>query len=206
MFHEPIESDLIRHAVAGDRASLSQLLLLHYEELKRHIAQQLSNDRQGLLLDDDVLQETFVRAARAIADFEPRRNGSLCAWLKTIAGNLIKDAHKRRRRERRSPCSPGRDGSPDSSAVPFIDRLAGDTTSPSRRARRSESLVHLRAALDGLSPEQREVVQRYYLQDQSFDQIAAALDRTRDAVRGICYRARRQLHEMLGQSSRYFSG
>ena len=52
---------------------------------------------------DDVLQQTFVRAAQAIGTFEPRHADAFRGWLRTIADNLVRDAEKRRRRERRFP-------------------------------------------------------------------------------------------------------
>ena len=100
MLYEPLEGDLIRAAAAGDQVALSQLLLLHYNELERHVVQRLASEQAGVLLPEDVLQETFYRAARALPQFEGRYVGSFCPWLKTVASNLIKDALKRRRRER----------------------------------------------------------------------------------------------------------
>ena len=64
----------------------------------------------------------------------------------------------------------------------------------------------LQAALASLPEDQREVIQRHYLQDQSFEEIAHALGRTKDAIRGTCYRARRNLRALMGRSSLYFSG
>jgi RNA polymerase sigma-70 factor (ECF subfamily) len=201
MNHEAAESDLIRQAVAGDRRALSQLLLQHYDQLSRHVAQRLSDEVQSVWFVEDVLQETFYKAAQALRGFEDRGAGSFGAWLKTIASNLIKDAQKRRRRERRAPGLAA-----DSSLTSLVDRIAGDTTSPSRQVRRADSISHLRAALASLPPEQREVIQRYYLRDESLDEIAVAMDRSRDAIRGICYRARCNLRSIMGHSSQFLSG
>jgi len=49
---------------------------------------------------EDVLQQTFVRAALSIGGFQERGPNSFASWLMTIAGNLVRDAQKRRRRER----------------------------------------------------------------------------------------------------------
>ena len=203
MIREPSESDLIQQAVAGDRGSLSQLLLLHYDELSRHVAQRVSDEVQGVWPVEDVLQETFYKAARALHTFEHRGQGSFCAWLKSISSNLVKDVHKRRRRERRAPAEFR--SLADSSLIACIDRIAGDSTSPSRQVRRQVSARRLRTALAGLASDQREVIERYYLQDESLDQIATAMDRSKEAIRGICYRARRNLRTILGHSSQFLS-
>jgi len=202
------ESDLIHQAVAGDRASLSQLLLIHYDDLRRHIAARISNDLQGLLRPDDVLHQTFVRVTQTIGTFQPRHKGAFRGWIQTIAENIVKDAGKRRRRERRAPGRLNRGPSPgdDSSVAAVVERIAADTTTPGRRVQRSESLRHMRAALATLPDEQREVIERYYMRGQSYEQIADALGRTKDAIRGVCYRARKNLRAVMGGSSLYFSG
>ncbi|MCY2986553.1 MAG: sigma-70 family RNA polymerase sigma factor [Planctomycetota bacterium] len=205
MSADDAESDLLRRAVAGDRGSLSQLLLLHYDGLKRHLAGRIPRDLQQLTRADDILHQTFVRAAQAIGSFQSQPAGSFLAWLKTIAENLIKDAEKRQRRERRA-ASPA--GLPDEhgSWVALVEQLVGDSTSPSGRIQQRESVRCLQVALASLPEDQREVIQRHYLQDQSFEEIGQALGRTKDAIRGTCYRARKNLRALLGRSSLYFSG
>jgi DNA-directed RNA polymerase specialized sigma24 family protein len=66
------ESSLVRRAVAGDRAALSQLLLVHFDDLHRHVESRISPQLQGLMRADDILQQTFLRAAQAIGTFELR--------------------------------------------------------------------------------------------------------------------------------------
>lgn len=204
MSYDDLEFQLIQAAKEGDRSSLSQLLLLHYDSLRRYLASRISADLQGLLRAEDVLHQTLVRAARMVSSFEPHHAGSFRAWLRTIADNLLKDAEKRRRRERRAGDPlPGRAGS---SIAVLMDRLAGDGTTPSGQVQRRDATRCMQAALASLPAEQREVLERYYLKEQSLDQIAEAMDRTRDAVRGVCYRARRNLRALMGRSSLYFSG
>ena len=207
MVPESNESDFIRAAVAGDRVALSQLLLLHYDELQRHVVQRLAPEPQGVLLPEDVLQETFFRAASAIQGFQDGYIGSFCPWLKTVASNLIKDALKRRRRERRaSNPAAHQDGFAEDHPVGWIDHLAADSTSPSRVVAQHDNAGRLQAALAGLPSDQREVIRRHYLQEESLDQIASAMDRSKDAIRGICYRAKQNLRFIMGHSSKYFSG
>ncbi len=62
------ESSLVSRAVAGDRAALSQLLLLHFDDLHQHVESRISPRLQGLMRADDILQQTFLRAAQAIGD------------------------------------------------------------------------------------------------------------------------------------------
>ncbi|HUG70854.1 MAG TPA: RNA polymerase sigma factor [Pirellulaceae bacterium] len=204
MPHRCLEPELIQRAIDGDRAALSQVLLIHHDSLRRHIVYESAGQRLGVMLADDILQQTFVKAAQSIKHFQNREPGSLRGWLKTIATNLIKDAQKRRGRERRAT-SPHASHSDDGSFFQAVERLSCDHTPPIKRVQRTESIRRLRVALASLPPEQRDVVERYYLQTQTLEQIAAATGRTIASIRGVCYRARKNLRSLMGGSSLYFS-
>jgi RNA polymerase sigma-70 factor (ECF subfamily) len=203
------ETDLILQAVRGDRDSLSELLLVHYDDLRRFVSCRIPEELQSLLREEDILHQTFVRAARAITDYEVRSEAAFAAWLKTIATNLIRDAGRRRRRERRVADLPGGKSnlaSRSSRVAGAVDGLVGSGSTPSRRVQLGENLLRLKSALANLPDDQRDVLERYYLRDESLDDIARCLDRSKDAVRGMCYRARRNLRLLMGDSSLYFSG
>jgi RNA polymerase sigma factor (sigma-70 family) len=201
------QQELIAQAAAGDRAALAQLLLNAYEPLQRHLASAISPELQALVRQEDVLQQVFVRAAQAIGRFQYHHPGSLLGWLTTIADNLIRDAERRRRRERRAGETrlPGR-GAASSSFGLLLDRLVTDSTTPGGRVQRWEHVRRLRGAIASLPEEQREVIERHYLRDQSYEQIGEAMGRSKDAVRGLSYRARQNLRDLMGRSSLYFSG
>ncbi len=199
-----VEQQLLESAVGGDRAALSQLLLVHYDSLHRHVSIQSNGQPTGVVQADDILQQTFVRAAQAISTFNPDDFSAFHSWLKTIATNLIKDAVKRRGRERRSSM-PGPSQSDDGSFLQAVARLSGDLTPPIQRAQRSESVRRMRTALASLPEDQREIVDLYYLQASSLEEVAEATGRSISAVRGICYRGRKNLRKLMGGSSLYFS-
>lgn len=205
MSTERIEAQLVASAAAGNREALSELLLLHYDFLRGHVARRISHDLQGLLRAEDVLHQAFVQAAGALHTFRARHTGGFRAWLRTIADNVLRDAEKRRRRERRV-AEPAVGAAHGSSVLAVVEHLPADGTTPSSRVQRADNTRRVQAALAGLPAEQREVLERYYFQEQSLDEIALDLDRSREAVRGICYRARRNLRTLMGRSSLYFSG
>jgi RNA polymerase sigma-70 factor (ECF subfamily) len=200
---DPSNGDLIRQAVAGDRAALSQLLLEHYDKLYRHLERSIARDLQAVIRPEDVLQQVFIRAAQSVSHFEHRHPGSFAAWLETIATNLVRDAQRRRHRERRAGDLP--ENADSSGLALLVDRLVSDSTTPGGRVQRDEHVCCLQAAIATLPDEQREVIQRYYLQEQSYEQIAQELGRSKDSIRGLCYRARQNLRDSMGRSSLYFS-
>jgi len=205
MFPPDAESELVRQATLGDRAALAQLLFDQHDALRGHIARRLAAIAPGVVAADDILQQTFVRAARGVASFQGSPDG-FRAWLTTIATNLILDARKRHHRERRAPAARPTAGTlSDDAFGRAVDQLAGDVTPPVGRVERRESILRMKSAIASLTPDHREVIERYYLCDQSLPEISAAMGRTKEAIRGLCYRARKDLREIMGGSSLFFS-
>ncbi len=68
-----------------------------------------------------------------------------------------------------------------------------------------ENVRSMKSAMLLLPEDQREVLRRRYFLGESLDEIAAATGRSKDAVRGLCFRARRNLRCAMGRSSLYFT-
>ena len=88
------EPDTIRRAQAGDLAAFESLVRDYQADAWR-FAYHLTHDRSTA---DDVTQEAFVRAFRAIRTY--RGDWKFTAWLLRIVRNCAFDAYRRTRRER----------------------------------------------------------------------------------------------------------
>lgn len=199
------EEDLIRRSVAGDQVAMGQLLLGYCNRLERHVAQQVPCDLAAAINPEDIFQQTCMRAFRAIGSFSGGPGSSFYGWLRTIADHLLKDAVRRRIRERLAPLAPPRPGTSSGSLVDLMVRVAGNDATPSQAIGRRDALRCMRTAMAGLSQEYREVIRLRYLEGRSIEEVARAMGRSVPAVRGLCYRARQSLREALGRSSAYFS-
>ena len=89
------EPDTIRRAQAGDLHAFESLVRDYQADAWR-FAYHLTHDRTTA---DDVTQEAFVRAFRAIRTY--RGDWKFTAWLLRIVRNCAFDAYRRTRRERR---------------------------------------------------------------------------------------------------------
>ena len=61
-------------------------------------------------------------------------------------------------------------------------------------------------AVESLPEAQRQVIQRFYFDEQSLDSTAESLDKTNGAVRGLLQRARKSLAEYLTANTSWFAG
>ena len=92
---------LVAKAQAGDQAAFDALIAGHREGLQNLIRTRLvSSGLQNSVGEDDVYQETLLRAFQKLTAFRWQREDSFGRWLGVIATNLIRSAGKR---DKRSP-------------------------------------------------------------------------------------------------------
>lgn len=135
----------------------------------------------GADLAADVVQETFLKAWRAAATFDPDRD--LGPWLYAIARRCAIDALRRDRR----PTTGGHG--------PEVD-VAVDA--PSFEA--SWERFEVRRAVDALPEEERHVVRLSHLEGLTHPEIAARLDVPVGTVKSRSARAHRRLAAALEQA------
>ena len=85
------DAELAELARSGDRSAFEELLRRHDSRM-RGVAYRLTTDRHGM---DDVLQEAYLKAFRAMPSFRPGRDFG--AWLYRITYNAGIDELRRRR-------------------------------------------------------------------------------------------------------------
>lgn len=201
------ESRLLDQAIAGDRWAMGQLLVLHAAELSRHIAAQLPPSLPPWLCVEDLLHDTFLEAYRSIRQFRTTHEGaSFVNWLRRIADHRVLRTIELLRAKKR-----GR-GRPDvplpcnrtSSMWTLYERLTDADPTPATHATADEAVLALRSHLACLPDAQREAVHRHHLDGASEAETALAMGRSVPAVRGLLHRARANLRQALGRSSRWF--
>lgn len=133
----------------------------------------------GADLADEVVQETFVKAWRAAASFDPGRE--LGPWLYTIARRTAIDVLRRERRPTTGDHAPEQE-------------VAVETMS----FERTWEVFEVRRALDGLPDAEREVVRLSHLEGLTHPEIAERLGVPVGTVKSRSARALRRLEVALG--------
>lgn len=146
-----------------------------YRYLRYHVA---SADEA-----DELTAETFLRAVRAAASFDPSR-GHAKAWLFRIAQNVLRDSRRRERRRGSVPIESFRD-------------LVSEAPSAEERLLHEEEVRRLLAAMDELPERDREVVSLRYASELEYGEIAAILGIREAAVRTRLWRALGRLRGAL---------
>jgi RNA polymerase sigma-70 factor (ECF subfamily) len=155
---------------------------------------------------EDVLQQTFIQVFRDIGSYRPRAGASFWSWLKAIADHRVYDAVRTARRKKRGGNAARVELHCDGGSIAdLIEMLSTGGRSPSQSVAKREAIQAIRIAVAELPADQRLAVQLRCLDGRSLDEVAAALVRTPNAVRGLLHRAKQQLREVLGRSSLWLS-
>jgi RNA polymerase sigma-70 factor (ECF subfamily) len=131
---------------------------------------------------EDVTQEVFAAAVSAIRRLRDDREPAVQAWFLHICRHKIID-HLRRSERRRPPVASSQPAPDDPEQVVEARLLADE----------------LRAAMRGLTEDQRDVLIRRFVLDQPLEAVAGATRRSLGAVKSMQHRALATLERVLGQ-------
>lgn len=170
------DTELVAAWRAGDQRAATALVERHAQAVGRYL---FSAGARAEDLDD-LVQETFIRAFRAMAGW--RGESALRSWLFTIAGNLLRDDYRRRK---------GRQ------FVPIEDRDLAAPGDPEGELAADDAAERLQAGLARLPRLQREVFLMRVQGGEDYAAIAAALGTTPGAARVHYHHAVKRLKECL---------
>ena len=175
------EADRLRESQQGDTRAFGRIVL-SYQRAVHRVAYSLTRNVGDA---DDVTQETFLRAWKAIGRF--RVGEPLYPWLARIAMNAAFSLMRSRRRR------------PETTLEPLVEggmqwAVGDDPTEDAAAGERDERLARAFAAL---SEEHRAVLALRVVEDLSYDEIARTLRVPVGTVMSRLSRARAELRSRL---------
>ncbi len=172
----PEERLLLQAAQAGDELAFDRLVDPYRRALAVHCYRMLGSPHDA----EDIVQETLLRAWRALDRFEPR--AAFRTWLYRIATNACLDELERRPR-RPEPIQPYPDSALDAAASPTYDPAA-------RYAIREGMELALLRAIQELPGRQRAVLILRDVLGWTSPEVAELLESTVAATNSALQRAR----------------
>jgi RNA polymerase sigma-70 factor (ECF subfamily) len=133
---------------------------------------------------EDLAQETFLRAFRALPSFDPRGAARPSTWLLTIATRLALDRFRRQSHE---------------GALVLRESPVASSPSPERDLEQAELRRAIARALEDLPLDQRAAFVLSEFHALSIADIAKAVDAPESTVKTRLFRAREKLSRALAQ-------
>jgi RNA polymerase sigma-70 factor (ECF subfamily) len=183
------DAELVERAAHGDDAAFVAIMRRHNRLLFRTARSILKVDAEA----EDVLQEAYVRAWRALATF--RAEAKLSTWLVRI---VINEALGRRRRVA-APVIPLEAALEDDLVRREASMEDDPSTRPESLAMRADARRLIEERIDLLPEAFRTVFMLRAVEELSVEEVATALDIPEATVRTRFFRARSLLREGLSR-------
>ena len=171
----------------GHDAALNDLMARHAQPVFQFLCRMLGNEDDA----NDLAQETFLRVYQHRASFKP--GVRFTTWLYTIAANLARNHYRWRTRHPNVSL----DAESEASGQSIGDVLPSSDPAPDGAAVATERAAAVRAEVEKLPADMREVIILCEWQELSAAEAAAILATTPKAIDNRLYRARNLLRDRL---------
>ena len=183
------DQKLLNCYLSGDRNAISQLIERHSRRVRDYIQMMVKDGDVA----DDIFQETFIKAVRVIDEGRYTDNGRFLSWILRIAHNQVIDHFRAQKQNRQlNEAEAGYD-------VLGTLRLAERTVEDEIVCEQIERDV--RALVELLPSEQREVVIMRYFSGLSFKEIAEQTDVSINTALGRMRYALINLRKMIKEKN-----
>lgn len=178
-FPSPESDELVAQAIGGDPDAFAELFKLTHLSVFRYLYARCGD----AALAEDITQDAYIRAMRAIKRSFKGRSNDFLAWVIRIARNRFLD-HVKSGRVRWEVVV-------DDMPVTLA------RNSPEDDALASVESEELKRALEQLTDEQQEIVLMRFFHGLPIAEVAASTGRTEGAVKALQFRALRALGKVL---------
>jgi RNA polymerase sigma-70 factor (ECF subfamily) len=158
------DNALVRQFVEGNPDAFNDLLNRHRKKVYTYICMLVKQKDVA----DDVFQETFIKVIRSLKEGRYEDNGKFIPWVLRIAHNQVIDYFRGQKQN----------NTVSADCMDWTDIQSGDLSDMNAEDRAVQLQIHkdVRALLDHLPVEQREIVIMRHYMDMSFKEISEQLN------------------------------
>lgn len=185
-------------------AALAHLFAASQPRLERILRFRIDPRIRGRVESADVLQETWLTAARRLREYLQQPTVSPFVWLRQLVLQTLVDLHRHEFRQRRDAGREVHKGNASplaDTSLSMADILLQQLTTPSGRLVREEEIQQLQQALNALPELDREVLALRHFEQLSNLQTAEVLQLSITAASNRYVRAAARLAEILQRTA-----
>lgn len=188
---KPTDSDLllVERSVAGDHKAFELLVIKYQRRIQRLIGRMV----RDVDLVEDIAQETFIRAYRALAQF--RGDAQFYTWLYRIAVNTAKKALMDMKRD--PTVSENSFKSADDDETSVLENELTSSETPDAVLASKEIAQMVNAAMEALPEELRQAITLREIEGLSYEEISEAMNCPIGTVRSRIFRAREAISQRI---------
>ena len=186
-----VDAPLVERVKQGDVRAFEMLVVKYQRRIERLIGRMV----RDVDLVQDIAQETFIRAYRALPQF--RGESAFYTWLYRIAVNTAKKALLEMKRDpviTESALASRRDEDDETSRV---ENELSDGETPDAILASKEIADTVNAAIEALSDDLRQAITLREIEGLSYEEIAALMNCPIGTVRSRIFRARESIAARL---------
>ncbi len=187
MSDREIDQQLVERVQRGDKQAFGLLVSKYQRKLARLISRMIRDPAEV----EDVMQEAFIKAYRALPAF--RGDSAFYTWLYRIGINTAKNYLVSQ--GRRAPTSTELDS--DEAETLEDASLLRDIDTPERLMQTKQIGQTVNAAMEALPEELRTAIVLREIEGLSYEEIATVMDCPIGTVRSRIFRAREAIAERL---------
>lgn len=176
------DAELVERARRGDMRAFEMLVVKYQRRIERLIGRMVRDTE----LVQDIAQETFIRAYRALPQF--RGESAFYTWLYRIAVNSAKKALADLKRD--PLVLEGARQNEEGEETSRVENELSDGETPEALLASKEIAAAVNAAIGALSEELRQAITLREIEGLSYEEIADVMDCPIGTVRSRIFRAR----------------
>lgn len=178
---------LVEAAIAGQQSAYGELMDRYRDSIYFMMLKMVKNNDDA----DDLTIEAFGKAFNRLEQYSP--SFAFSTWLFKIASNNCID-FIRKKRIQVSSLDTG--FSSDNGEMIYIDARS-NTLDPEETYMQDQKIKHMRLLVSKLKPRYRELVEKRYFEELSYEEIAEELNLPLGTVKAQLFRARDFLANLI---------
>jgi RNA polymerase sigma-70 factor, ECF subfamily len=182
---------LVTRAKQGDKRAFEMLVIKYQRRIERLIGRMVRDTD----LVQDIAQESFIRAYRALPQF--RGDSAFYTWLYRIAVNTAKKALVELKRDPLVSESLYASGHEDGEETSRVENELTDGETPEALLASKEIGAAVNAAIEALSEDLRQAITLREIEGLSYEEIAEVMNCPIGTVRSRIFRAREAIATRL---------
>lgn len=178
----------IEKAKQGEQTAFEQLLKKYRLSLYTSVLKIVKTKDAA----EDIVFETFAKAFSRLEEYNPKF--AFSTWLFRIGINKAIDYLRNKKNMSTSSID---EYMSEGSDTTFASQIVSSTNDPIQEMLNEEKIAFVKLIVDKLAPRYKRVIDLYYYQEMSCEEIAKELNTTTNNVKAELFRARKVLYRII---------